>query len=171
MNNDFVAAMRQAAESLRAQNVVQATRLIQNALARKLAGNSEQRAVGVVSPKPELRLIGRDAESADTAARPSESRTEGGRMGAGAADRKVDLAPRARRPLGDVLRALRNGHSILEPFGPSSRARLPGMRRPSPLPMPDGAKFLKRSYSCAAGRRDYKLSFPVPRKSGRTASS
>jgi poly(hydroxyalkanoate) depolymerase family esterase len=157
MNNDFVAAMRQAAQSLRAQNVVQATRLIQNALARKLAGDAEQTAV---SPKPELRLIARDAESADSAARPSATRVGG----AGAADLKAGFAQRARRPLGDVLRALRDGRPILEPFGPSSGARPPGMRRPSPPPMPDGAEFLRRSYSCAAGTRDYKLYVPASAK-------
>jgi poly(hydroxyalkanoate) depolymerase family esterase len=164
MNNDFVTAMRQAAAFLRAQNVVQATRLIQSALARKLAGDPGQTAVGAVLPKPEFRLIARDAET-DSAAKPSATRMEGGGMGAGAAaDLEPGVAQRARRPLGDVLRALRNGRPILEPFGPSSGARLPGMRRPSPPPIPDGAEFVRRSYSCAAGTRDYKLYVPASAK-------
>ena len=60
------------------------------------------------------------------------------------------VEPAARRRLGEVLRALRQG------------------RRVAPAPeVPDGAAFLERRYACAAGARDYRLYVPASGRRGR----
>ena len=60
------------------------------------------------------------------------------------------VEPAARRRLGEVLRALRQG------------------RRVAPAPeVPDGAAFLARRYACAAGARDYRLYVPASGRRGR----
>jgi poly(hydroxyalkanoate) depolymerase family esterase len=72
-------------------------------------------------------------------------------------------SPRIRKPLGEVLRLLREGGLKTSTLGP-----LPGMsaavllRKSQPPPMPDGAQFLTRSFTCAAGTRGYKLYVPAP---------
>jgi poly(hydroxyalkanoate) depolymerase family esterase len=103
MSIDFSAAMRRATMATRAGNAVDATRIIQDALAGRSAGE--------------------------------ESLSE----------------PRPRRPLGEVIRALRRGrHSFDLPR--AGAIRLP--------PLPDGAQFLARSFACAAGARGYRLYVP-----------
>jgi poly(hydroxyalkanoate) depolymerase family esterase len=104
MSIDFSAAMRRATVATRAGNAADATRIIQDALAGRAAGEGS----------------------------PSE--------------------PRPRRPLGDVVKTLRWGRSVVD---------RPGTAVPKPPQMPDGARFVTRSFACAAGTRGYKLYVPA----------
>jgi poly(hydroxyalkanoate) depolymerase family esterase len=63
---------------------------------------------------------------------------------------KTSAAPRVRKPLGEVLRMLRAG-------------RLKNKRGIGdvPVPVPDGARFLSRSFTSRQGARDYKLYIPA----------
>jgi poly(hydroxyalkanoate) depolymerase family esterase len=135
MKTIFTTAMRNAAKLAQSQHVVEATRAIQHAL----EGRDSAR-----SPDPQsggnLRRIEPEPENASAAW--GELRPPRG------------LA-RATRPLGEVLTLLRR----------ANRPRLapsPKPLRKSPIapPVPDGAAFLTRTFSCAAGSRDYKVYLP-----------
>ena len=163
MNYDFAAAMRRAALLTRASNVAQATRVIRDAL----AGGSAPVPSGTgyeVEPSPrqlhpDSRLIETDAGAAGTSRAPELTGVlphdlgSFGRLG-GARSRG-----RMRQPLGVALKALREGR-----LGGGAINSLPGLgSRPSQEPsIPDGAQFLTKSFSCAAGKRDYKLYIPTP---------
>ena len=69
---------------------------------------------------------------------------------------------RVRQPLGETLRALREGRLRTSAMGPLPGMSLPGMKRKGqPPPIPDGARFFTRSFTCAAGTRAYKLYIPA----------
>ena len=104
MSIDFSAAMRRAMIATRAGNASDATRIIQDAMAGRPAG-----------------------EDGPSASRP-------------------------RRPLREVVKTLRWGRSAVG---------RPGTAITKPPPLPDGARFLTRSFSCAAGSRGYKLYVPA----------
>jgi poly(hydroxyalkanoate) depolymerase family esterase len=66
---------------------------------------------------------------------------------------------RLRKPLGEVIRTLTAGKEGLGLDG-----TVTGLGRPAPAPeqpLPTGASFLDRSYSCAAGARRYRLYVPA----------
>jgi poly(hydroxyalkanoate) depolymerase family esterase len=158
MTNDFAAAMRRAALSTRAYDVVEATRIIQDALARQ-AGigtyhgprpdmSREQKS------RPALRLIDPNAEIIE----PSKA-TEPSTAGLGGSQRPLR---RLRKPLGEVLQILREGRLSTEAFG--SLTGLESLRtkpRCPPPPIADGAQFVTRSFAGAAGARSYKLYIPA----------
>ncbi|RXF69215.1 extracellular catalytic domain type 1 short-chain-length polyhydroxyalkanoate depolymerase [Hansschlegelia zhihuaiae] len=139
MNTQFATAMRRASQQMRAQNLAEATRLIQEALnGRPRVDNVENDA----TPRREELLSSVAREDVASAA--------------GGADRLA----RMRAPLGDPLCALRQ-----DQMNPDAFAGLPGMassglqtRAPS---IPHGARFETRSFSCAAGSRSYKLYVPA----------
>jgi poly(hydroxyalkanoate) depolymerase family esterase len=66
---------------------------------------------------------------------------------------------RLRKPLGEVIRTLSAGKERLG-FGPGRPAPAPQ------LPLPEGASFLDRRYSCAAGTRRYRLYVPASAEEG-----
>ena len=68
-----------------------------------------------------------------------------------------------KRPLAEVLNQLRQAE--LPRFEPSS-ARLLKTRKPPLVPVPDGAAYLARNFTCEAGSRDYKIYVPS-RSTGR----
>ena len=75
------------------------------------------------------------------------------------ADATIDEPPpgRMRRPLGESLNLLRQ---LDRPgFGPHS-APLARMRKAPPVPVPEGAAWITRTFACAAGSRDYKVYVP-----------
>ena len=145
MKTIFTTAMRNAAKLAQSQHVVEATRAIQHALGGRDSARSPD-------PQPARnRLIEPEA-----AARPAESeQPTAGNASAGWRQLlpKRGLA-RATRPLGEVLTLLRRANR--PGSAPSAKAR----KSPIAPPLPEGAAFLTRTFSCVAGSRDYKVYVP-----------
>ena len=139
MTPNFAAAMRRAALSTRAYDPIEATRIIQNALAKQTG--FQQPAAGSKRP-PSLRLIDPGAEIIPS------SRTQ--------------HEPMQRKSLGDVLQILKDGKSRFRSF---DTLRNRSVRTPPP-PIADGAQFIGRSFACAAGARSYKLYIPASSPTG-----
>ncbi len=159
MTSDFAAAMRRAALSTRAYDFVEATRIIQDALARQ-AGVGTYRAPRPAmssreqKSRPALRLTDPNAEIIE----PCKA-TEPSTAGVGGSQRPLQ---RLRKPLGEVLQILREGRLSTEAF--ASLTGLESLRtkpRCPPPPIADGAQFVTRSFTGAAGRRSYKLYIPA----------
>lgn len=172
--HDFAAAMRRAGRSTRAGKLRDATRIIQAALAGH--GRSGQHI-----PAPDLRA----SRQTQTAARQSgvleleaqaiERTTRlhtdersaldaGGSVEdspASAGANKFARAQRLRRPLGEVVEALRRNPMGSDALGSLPGVTLPGARRSSFPPLPEGACYVARSFTCAAGTRGYKLYIPA----------
>ncbi|ARN80066.1 extracellular catalytic domain type 1 short-chain-length polyhydroxyalkanoate depolymerase [Methylocystis bryophila] len=128
----IIPAMREATKLTLARDLVGATRILQQAL----NGSAPTEPAPAASASPPHLL-----EGAAPAARPKES---------------ADPArgARARKPLGEALDLLRTFKPPRVDLG-----GLPLARHPQP-PVPNGAAYLTRSFSCAAGSRDYKLYAP-----------
>ena len=94
-----------------------------------------------------------------------QPRQDVGNASAGLRDAPAERRPSARmkRPLGEVLKLLRQAD--LPSFGLDS-APFVKPRKAPPVPVPDGAAYLSRTFACAAGSRDYKVYLPS-RKFGR----
>ncbi|HEX2218824.1 MAG TPA: PHB depolymerase family esterase [Gemmatimonadales bacterium] len=171
---DFAAAMRRAGRSTRAGKLKDATRIIQAALAGPGLGGRH-----LPAPDPAA------SRQTQTAARPSgvleleaqeirrttrshsderSAPDAGGRVGdspARAGPSAFARAQRLRRPLGEVVEALRRNPMGGDALGSLPGITLPGARRSSSPPLPDGARYLARSFTCAAGTRGYKLYIPA----------
>ena len=136
MNSDFARAMSRATASVRAQNLAEATAIIQAALAGR------QEPAAKPAPGPRAFRIAADVEEAETFdERPPKSRP------------KAERRPSLREAI-DLLRQGRAGLDGLD-------LPLPGMGRRTPAPpLPEGASFVWRSHACAAGSRRYRLFVP-----------
>ncbi len=149
MKTIFTAAMRNAAKLTQSQHVVEATRAIQHALGGQDSARSPD-----PQPAGNLRRIEPEAD-----ARPAESEQPiAGNASAGWGE----LLParglaRATRPLGEVLTPLHRANR--PPLAPSAK---PLRKSPLAPPVPPGAAFLNKTFSCAAGSRDYKVYLPSP---------
>jgi len=156
MTSDFSTAMRRATELVRGRNVLEATRLIQRALSGQgradPAGDTPLESPRLTAPPP-------GASQAADAVEPSrrEARTAGARE----TPAEAPAAQRMRRPLGEVLKLLRQAD--LPRFG-GGPAPMPGLRKARPVPAPDGAAYLTRTFACEAGSRDYKVYVPSSAK-------
>lgn len=163
MNHDFATAMRRATSLTREGNVAGATALIQEALA---GGRTPEAAVAgardsgpTASQRPQLRLVGLAEEIVESPADPTPPSWPNAADHGPATSRRSALQ-RPRRPLGEVLTTLRDGRltwtKALQSGAPF------GMLRPDQAPaVPDGARFLARSFTCAAGTRTFKLYVPA----------
>jgi poly(hydroxyalkanoate) depolymerase family esterase len=154
MKTVFGAAMRHATKLTRAQNVIEATREIQRALSGRGRDVSPDQQTGE-SP----RLIPpptNGAESADASEQPpQDARIERGRSQASTAEQPP--TGRMRRPLGEVLKLLRQANLPNFDHGPAPFAK----SRKAPLVLvPQGAVYLTRTFTCEAGSRDYKVYVP-----------
>ena len=173
MNRNFAAAMGRAVRLTRALDVAEATGVIQAALAGRTSFERPQAAQSASNSAPRLQhprlqLAGksraidqgpaepeRSAEPASPEVRRAEAATDPALGGPRA-------APRTRRPLAEALRLLREGRLSTDAMGP-----LPGMtgggtlRTSRPPVLPDGARFLTRSFGSAAGTRTFKLYIPA----------
>lgn len=152
MKIDFGAAMRQALQLTRAQDLMEATKVIQRALAGMdhppAPATDRPRARAPALPPPQV------SETADPNAPPAEP--------APATSAAEALAPRrpsgrTRRPLGEVVRVLRKVELAGLRRGP---AAAPSFVKPPTVAAPEGAAYLARSFACAAGARDYKVYVP-----------
>ncbi len=150
MKTDFGATMRDALRLTRARNVIEATRVIRLALA-----GSDRAAPPAGEPR-EPALLPPPASQSGTAGAPqSQPRRE-----------PPERRPtgRSRAPLGEVLKLLRRAE--VSGFRPG-QAPSPGLRKPPTVPVPEGAAYLARSFTGAAGARDYKVY--VPKRANRRA--
>jgi poly(hydroxyalkanoate) depolymerase family esterase len=142
----FSTAMHKAVKLTQSQHVIDAARVIQGALAgRNPAHTPDQQ------PASNLRLIEPEA-----GARPAEIEPP---IAGNASTGWRQLIPkralaRAARPLGEVLTQLRRARPSLAP------GAMPLQERPIAPPLPEGAAFLTKTFSCAAGARDYKVYLP-----------
>jgi poly(hydroxyalkanoate) depolymerase family esterase len=135
MKTIFTTAMRNAAKLAQSQHVVEATRAIPHALEGRDSARSPD-------PQPAGNLRRIEPEPGHASAAWGELRPTRG------------LA-RATRPLGEVLTLLRRANR--PSLAPSAK---PLRKSPIAPPVPDGAAFLTRTFSCAAGSRDYKVYLP-----------
>jgi len=127
-------AMQEATKLIRARDLAGATRLIQQAL----------NGLGS-APQPETDITThRLLEGPGSSVRPRES----------ASPARGAHGARTLKPLGDTL-------DLLRKFKPPriDLGGLPLARHPH-LPVPDGAAFLTRRFSCAAGSLDHKVYLP-----------
>ena len=146
MNRSLAAAMRRALASTRASDIAKATRVIQDALAGPtFVADDASRSAGQGSMPP---LIDPGADIGGPSAAPEISSPPK----APNARRAGEASQRLRKPLAEALQALREG---------LPGARAPGIKRQSPPAIPEGARFLTRSFSCPAGTRNYKLYIPA----------
>ncbi|MBB3545111.1 MULTISPECIES: PHB depolymerase family esterase [unclassified Rhizobium] len=151
MNEDFLASMRRATLSTRAFNLAEATRVIQVALAGPPAFGTHGTADPDITPAPSK------GRSKPFPIDPAAEVIEPTKGLSGAA-----TSQRLRKPLGEVLRILREGRSASSAFGSMSGSTPPDMAKHGPYPaVADGAQFLIRSFTGAAGRREYKLYIPA----------
>lgn len=145
MDHHFTEAMRQAVRATQAQDPAAATRIIQEALAGQRTQSGATGPASAQATGRPRRLIDPEAEVVEPLSAPGSGR--------GATARGAGRRPR--RPLNALLRALRDHQLADGSFG------LDGGTARAPSPLPDGARFEERSFSCAAGGRDYKLYVPA----------
>ena len=158
MTSDFRSAMREALRLTRAQNVMEATRVIQRAFAGR-----DPAAVERDEPHERLRLSlpAPNAEAAETPPRQNDGNADASPHGERPRKRSSE---RPRQPLGEVLKLLRQGAPPgLRPGSVPS----PLLRKSPPVAVPDGAAYLARTYASPAGTRSYKLYVPT-KAEGRT---
>ena len=154
MKTVFSAAMRHATKLTRARNVIEATRVIQDALLRRGRDFSPDQQTPESS-----RLITpptNGAESADAFEQPQEDAgIASPHFRASTAEQRP--AGRMKRPLGEVLTLLRQAN--LPNFGRDPAPFAKSRKAPLVL-IPQGATYLTRTFTCEAGSRDYKVYVP-----------
>jgi poly(hydroxyalkanoate) depolymerase family esterase len=161
MSQHFAAALRRAALSTRAK-VTTATSILQKTLGKGLGCDSFPRwSVPESGQQSKLPPSSPNADTDQTSAEPS--RLSGGHdidekaVGIG----EVLPSGRLRRPLGNVLRALREQRRMVDWSEQVARNSLPGVAPLARLPIAPGAQFPTRSIVCTAGMREYKLYIPA----------
>ena len=154
MKNVFSTAMRQATQLTREQNVIEATRVIK----RALSGQGHALSPGEQSPESS-RLIELQTNVAESSEGFEQPRQDARIAGTGLRNAAAEQRPaaRMRRPLGEVLKLLRQAD--LPSFG-LDPAPLVKSRKAPLVPVPDGAAYLTRTFACEAGSRDYKVYVP-----------
>jgi hypothetical protein len=145
MKMDFSATMRQALRLTRAQNVMEATRVIQRALAGRSLGApaaDEPRESALFLPPPPQISVSGAADAIEPDRQPAQT------AGAAQAAAKPWPSGRTQRPLREVLKLLRQ----VNPSGlrPGS-APLPGLRKAPTVGVPEGAAYLARTFACVVG--------------------
>ena len=149
MSSNFGAAMRQAARLTRQRDLIEATRVIQRALSGGDSASPER-----APPRDGLRLFA--APEPSRTARPEPARHEG-RTESAPEGRFAENQPapgRPRRPLAESL-------NLIQQAGRSVGPRIAPLRRKAPpVPVPEGAAWLTRTFACEAGARDYKVYVP-----------
>jgi poly(hydroxyalkanoate) depolymerase family esterase len=162
MNTDFANAMRSAMNLIRNQEIAEATRVIQSALSGVQPVSSDSSSEAQAVPLAiENKVIDLTAEVIAPETIASNQVTAYTQSDQSQPSRFAKLNAGA---LGTTLARLR--HTALPRFS------LDGLtdRRPRKTPeIPEGAQYLSRTFTCAAGRRNYKLYVPRRRQTGRRA--
>jgi poly(hydroxyalkanoate) depolymerase family esterase len=154
MKTVFSTAMRQATQLTGKQNVIEATRLIRRALSRRGHALSPDEKSPDSSRLIELQT--NVAEGSGGFEQPRDARIASpGLLRDAAAERRP--AARMRRPLGEVLKLLRQAD--LPGFGLEPAPFVKSRKAPT-VPVPDGAAYLTRTFTCEAGSRDYTVYVP-----------
>jgi poly(hydroxyalkanoate) depolymerase family esterase len=162
MNVDFANAMRSAMNLISDQKLVEATRVIQSALSGvepvSSESPSEARVVRRAIPAKVIDLTAEviEPETIASAALKTDTRLDH--------SQPSRIAEWNQGPLGKALAKLR--HTELP------RINLGGLRvgrLRKALEIPEGAQYLSRSFTCAAGSRNYKLYIPRRAQTGRRA--
>jgi poly(hydroxyalkanoate) depolymerase family esterase len=162
MNMDFADAMRAAMNLTRGQKLLEATRVIQSALSGgepvPSESPSETRAVRLAIENKVIDLTAEviEPETMASAELEADSRSE--------QSQPSRIAAWNAGPLGEALAKFR--HTELPRFN------LDGLTVGRPrkaLEIPEGAQFLSRCFTCAAGSRNYKLYIPRRPQTGRCA--
>ena len=154
MKNVFSTAMHQTTQLLREKKVTEATRVIQRAL------SGQGRAFSPDEQSPEsFRLIEQQTNIAEISGRFERPRQDARIAGTGVRNAAAERRPsaRMRRPLGEVLTLLRQADL---PSFDLDLARLVKSRKAPLVPVPDGAAYLTRTFTCEAGSRNYKIYVP-----------
>lgn len=162
MNIDFADAMRAAMNLTRDQKLIEATRVIQSALSGREPVSSESPSEARAPHLAiENKVIDLTAEIIEPETMASGEREANTRLDQSQPSR---IAAWDAGPLGKALAKLRR--TTLPRFS------LDGLTVGKPrkaLEIPDGAQFLSRSFTCAAGSRNYKLYIPRRPQTGRRA--
>lgn len=153
MNNDFVAEILRATDTLRSGDSSGATAIIQAALAAGglASSGNDPKGMGGGFRMPQRT----DVHTIEGTLAPDGPDEAGGNVYSLEAAR----GQRLRQPLGDVLRTLGEGRKGLGLDG-----KLPGSglkSRTPDLPLPEGAELRNLHHSCAAGARRYRLYVPA----------
>lgn len=153
MKDGFAVAMRRATLLTRSGDIAAATRAIRATLAGGIDSPTSETADAPDETRPPhrsvLRLIKLPTDSPVDSEAAKEQPEEA---------TMLEPSPRKRKPLGEVLRRLREGNLRLGLAGAVPGLNMPGkIRERAPQPMPEGAQFVSRSFACAAGIRIYKL--------------
>ena len=163
MNLDFADAMRAAMKLTQQQKLVEATRVIQGALSGlRQAGSPADQAPGIRAiDGPVIDLTAEVVESEEVA-------EPGGVAAPSGSDRRLELPPPKiaawAQDLGRLIKT--RAHGGLPRFSLDALTRAKSTK---PLEIPEGAQFLNRSFTCAAGSRNYRLYIPRQlKKSERT---
>jgi poly(hydroxyalkanoate) depolymerase family esterase len=154
MKTAFSTAMRQATQFTREQNIIEATRAIKRALSGSGHALSPDDQSPASSRLIELQTIVTENSGGFEQPR-QDARIASADVGDAAAKRRP--AARMRRPLGEVLKLLRQAD--LPSFGLDSAPFVKSRKAP-PVPVPDGAAYLTRTFACKAGSRDYMVYIP-----------
>ena len=162
MNIDFADAMRAAMNLTRDQKLIEATRVIQSALSGREPVSSESPSEARAPHLAiENKVIDLTAEIIEPETMASGEREANTRLDQSQPSR---IAAWDAGPLGKALAKLRR--TTLPRF---SLDGLTVGRPRKALEIPDGAQFLSRSFTCAAGSRNYKLYIPRRPQTGRRA--
>ena len=171
MTSNFGTAMRQALQLTRAQNLMEATRIIQRALGGRGRDKPDRPAdtARLIAPAdgsgPASALRGApldppgraDASSGGLRPPPSPAAGAEGEAASRTSTARRSTGRRDRRPLGEVLQLLRQGN--LPALGDrAAPARI--LRKAPPISVPDGAAYLGRTFAGETGSRDYKIYVP-----------
>lgn len=149
----FNAAMRKAANLTRSYNLTEATRVIQDALAGRqpsACGNHAPNPLPLALPKPAKDVEEGEQDASATEFQPTTGPADVAHQLASSGARE-----RLRRPLGEVVRILREGRLSISPRLFARVEHRPERHAPS------GAQYLTRSFSSSAGARSYRLYIPA----------
>jgi poly(hydroxyalkanoate) depolymerase family esterase len=161
MNMDLANAMRAATQLTRAQKLVEATRLLQSALSgREVVPSAPPHA----QPAKVRAIEGRVIDlTPNITARDLTVPSQGNPDASSEGWRPQPLTKAWSGPLEGLVGTLAKGE-----LGSFNLDALAGLKPRKALEIPEGAQFLSRSFTCAAGSRSYKLYIPsrhaVPRR-------
>ena len=164
MNMDFADGMRAAMKLTQQRKLVEATRVIQRALAGlRRAGAPANQAPGVRAIEgPVIDLTAEVVESEEVV-EPDDVAMPGAADSRSEPPQTPNIAAWAQ----DIGRLMQTrAHGGLPRFSLDALTRA---RSSKPLEVPEGAQFLSRTFTCAAGSRNYRLYIPRQlKKSERT---